>query len=146
MGMNYKKIKKVMDQLVLIGEDVLPIKINYRVIACVFYKNKIISIGTSQYKTHPFQNEYKKNEHAIYLHAEVDAINKARKRLSEEEMKKTILFVCRPKIDAITNIKTFGIAKPCKGCQKCIDDFGIKHVYYTNTTSDGSLSYTYVKR
>lgn len=139
-----KKIEKIMCHLALIGEDILPIN-RAKVIACIYYKNKIISIGYSQYKTHPFQNEFKKNEHSIFLHAEVDSINKAKKRLSSEELKKSTLFICRPKIDAITCIKTFGISKPCKGCQKCIEHHFIKNVYYTNTTNDGTLEITHLE-
>lgn len=140
--MLHSKIERIMEHLALIGEDVSPVS-NAKVVSCVYFRKKIISIGISQYKTHPFQYEYSKNEHAIFLHAEVDAINKARFRITEKEMKNATLFVCRVKIDAGTRINTYGISKPCEGCEKCIRAYGVKNVYYTNTTVDGTLSYTH---
>lgn len=140
--MDFANVERVMKHLSLIGDSVSPVS-NVRVVACILYKRQIISVGTSQYKTHPFQTKYRKNEHAVFLHAEVDAIYRAKRVLTEREMRKSSLFICRPKIDALTGIATYGISKPCLGCQRCIEDHGIKKVYYTNTTTDGKLSYSY---
>lgn len=140
--MKHDDIERIMEYLALVGEDVSPVS-KARVVSCIVYKKQIISIGTSQYKTHPFQTKYSKNEHAVFLHAEVDAIYKSKRYLSEKQMKKAFIFVCRPKIDALTGISTYGISRPCDGCYRCIMDHNLRGVYYTNTTSDGSLSYTH---
>lgn len=99
---------------------------NQRLVACVIHRGDIVSIGTNQKKTHPFQAQYAKNEEAIYLHAEVDAIKNALKVLSLEELKKSTLVVCRLKADS-----SFGLARPCTGCMRAIVNFNLKNVYYT---------------
>lgn len=129
-----------MEHLSLLGADMEPVS-NAKVFACIYYKKKIISYGFSQYKTHPFQLEYQKNEHAVYLHAEVDAIYKAKKRLSPQELTRSTLFICRHRTDTFKKEQFYGIAKPCSGCASCIDAHGIKDVYYSNTSD--LLSYTY---
>jgi len=125
-----------------VAKDLEPVS-KAKVVACIVYKKRIVAIGMSQYKTHPFQNEYKKNDHAVYLHAEVDAINKAKKRLSAAELSKSSIYICRVKKDVTRKKDTFGIAKPCSGCSKCISAHGIKNVYYTNNTETFNLSYTF---
>ena len=90
----------------------------------------MISIGVNSYKSHPFAAKYSKNEHAVFLHAEADAILKAKRKLSEAEMKKTTLVLVRVKYDTFGN-QSFGYSKPCEGCEKCIQDHGIKTVIYT---------------
>ena len=132
--------ERIFDVLSDVAKDIDAVS-KARVVACVVYKNKIVSIGMSQYKTHPFQNEFKKNDHAIFLHAEVDAINKAKKRLTNAEMAKSSIYICRVK-----KFNTqFGIAKPCSGCEACINAHGIKKVYYTNDTDNYDLSYVFEK-
>ena len=138
--MQADKIVKIFDTLSLVAEDVIPVS-RAKIAACIYYKKKIISFGTCQMKTHPFQTKFKKNEHACFLHAEVDAIKKAINRIGEKELKKCQLFVCRVKMDHHSKNDAYGIAKPCEGCQKCIDTYGIKTVYYTVTTEDKNLSY-----
>lgn len=141
MAVNNERIFDILND---IAQDMQPVG-QARVVSCVVYKGKIVSVGLSQYKTHPFQNEYKKNEHAVYLHAEVDAINKAKKRLTQNELKKASIFVCRARSDVKGNW-SYGIAKPCSGCNKCIEDHGLKNIYYTNNTTDMNISYTFHKK
>jgi len=133
-------IKRHVNLLKTIAEDVEPVS-NARLAAMVVYKNKMISIGINQKKSHPFAAKYSKNPDAIYLHAEASAILAAKKRLSETEMKKATLIICRVKYDKKKNV-SFGIAKPCSGCQKCIEDHGIKNVIYTENCDAERLKYT----
>lgn len=125
--------------LKLIAEDVEPVS-KARLAAMILYKGKAVSIGFNQLKSHPFAAKYSKNPDAIYLHAEVDAINKAKRKLSETELRKSTLIVVRVKTDTDDNT-TFGIAKPCSGCAKCISDHNIKTLVYTETTEFGKLKY-----
>ena len=101
-----------------------------RVVAAVVHKGKIVAMGKNQTKTHPVAALYSKHEDAIYLHAEVDAINKAKKRLSSLE--DTQLYVMRMKHDGL-----LGNSLPCEGCSRCISDFGILTVIYS--TDDGDM-------
>jgi len=44
--------------------------------AIITYKGNTISWGVNRYKTHPIMLQYQRNEQAIFLHAEMDAIVK----------------------------------------------------------------------
>lgn len=86
-------------------------------------KGRLISVGRNSYvKTHPLQAYYGRKAgkpKAIYLHAEVDALIKARGVVHK-------LVVIRYGAKG-----TPLLAKPCKACQLAIRDFGVKHVEHT---------------
>lgn len=137
-------ILKIINYLGTIAEDMVPVS-NARMAAAVYYKNKLISVGTNQYKTHPFALEYAKNPEARFLHAEADVILKARKRLSERELSKSSLFVVRIKNNQKGDV-LFGLAKPCSGCLSCIQDHRIKRVIYTTNSNVNCMSYVTEER
>lgn len=137
--MNTSVIRHI-NTLKTVATDLEPVS-RARLAAAVIFKGKIVSIGFNQYKTHPFAAKYGRNPDAIYLHAEHDAINKAKRRLTENELKKSTLIVVRVKNENDGKI-TFGIAKPCAGCAQCISDHKINTVIYTETTRGGELKYT----
>lgn len=102
-----------------------------KICAVVVHKNRIISVGYNSKKTHPFQARFAKNEHAIFIHAEIDAIRKASNVLNNNEMKKATLIVVRVRKNG-----KWGNARPCigyngQGCQSAITCFGIKNVIYS---------------
>ena len=101
-----------------------------KVAAALVYKNKIISIGLNHKKSCPFQKKHSLNDDSIYLHAENLAIKRALKILTSQEMFKSNLFVCRIKFDHDLNVLR-GLARPCKGCQKAIQKYGIQKVIYS---------------
>lgn len=108
----------------------------YKIAAAIVYKNRIIKLSNNEIKSHTFQKNYSKNEHAIYFHAETSVIHKARKILGDEKLKKSTLIVARvSQIRSKSQQKLIGHniaeAKPCSGCATCISDFGIKKVIYT---------------
>lgn len=110
-----------------------------RLAACVVYKSKIVSFGVNQYKSHPFQLLYGKNKESIFLHAEVDAIYRATKRLTSYELSRSTIYVARVKrVSTMTPDLVFGLAKPCIGCARCIATFNLKRIVYT--TDDGGFS------
>lgn len=126
--------------LSVVAEDVSPVG-NARLAAAIFYRGKLVSLGYNQYKSHPFAAKYSKNPDAIYLHAEADAINKAKKRLTDQELKKSTLIVVRVKQNINKKLEV-GIAKPCQGCQMCIEDHGIKTVIYTEDSVFKKIKFT----
>jgi len=132
-------INRYIEMLKMIAEDVEPCG-NAKLAAMVVYKNKMISVGVNQNKTHPFAAKYSKHPEAIYLHAETAAILSAKKKLTGQQLKKSTLIVCR----VITN-KTgdivYRIAKPCSGCEKCIEEHGIQKLIYTVNSDLGKLKY-----
>ena len=106
-----------------------PLVANQRVSAALVLKGNIISVGTNQRKTHPFQNRYKKHPEALLFHAETSAIhNSLKQRLyTAEDVSKCTLYVCR----TLKN-RRWGLAKPCEGCLQAIVEYDIKKVYFTN--------------
>lgn len=132
-------IKRHIDLLKVIAEDVAPVS-NAKLAAAVIYRGKIVAVGTNQAKSHPFAAEYSKHPEAIYLHAETDVIYKAKKKLTENELKKSTLIIVRVK-----NVKgdmVFGLSKPCEGCAKCISDHEIGTVIYTENSNKNEIKYT----
>lgn len=113
-------------------------KTRCRLVAAVVYKNQIISYGFNSKKSHPFVIPFQKNDDAIYLHAETDAIKNALKRVSVEQLSKCDLYVVRSKyVDKRKTTMTLGLSKPCKGCSRCITQFGLRSVIYS--TDDGEF-------
>ena len=105
--------------------------------AAVCIKNRIISLGTNQLKTHPFQKAYAKNSEAIFLHAEINAIRNSLNHLSPEDLKQATLYVYRVKRPEEKSINWVnGMAKPCTGCMGAIVEFGFKRVVYTTDVED----------
>ena len=89
--------------------------------AIIFNKKVILSKGTnyslkSCCKLHPQFQEYKGS-----IHAEVDAIIKARK-----DLKGSSILIIR-----INKQNQFRLAKPCKECMKYLEFVGIKKIYYS---------------
>ena len=94
--------KKILETLSKIAED-LDKDMNRtgaRHAAAVVYKNQIVAYGVNQNKSHPFHSRFSEHDDAIFLHAETDAIKNALRRISEDEMEKASLFVCRVKYDS----------------------------------------------
>jgi deoxycytidylate deaminase len=94
--------------------------------AAIVYRNKIIALGNNQLKTHPFQQKYGKNEHCLFLHAEIDAIIRAIRNYGPDVLKKSSLYVLRT-----TKTGRIKDSCPCSGCQKAIEAFDIKNVFHT---------------
>jgi tRNA(Arg) A34 adenosine deaminase TadA len=111
-------LKKISQDIECVGNQTLA--------ACVVKRNKIISFGHNKKKTHPLQNKFNKHPQAIYLHAEIDAIKNALKRLSVENLVGSTLYIVRTKKDG-----SEGLAKPCCGCMQAIESFNIGKVIYT---------------
>jgi len=127
---------KVMDSLAKIAED-LDKNMNRsgaRLASAIVLKNQVVSYGVNQNKSHPFQYRFSDNDDAIFLHAETDAIKNALKRIGEEDLIKATLYICRVKYDKAGKNKavTWGLSRPCVGCQRAIATFGIGDVIYSD--------------
>ena len=113
-----------------IAEDV-PIAGRARIAAAIVLKNEIISIGTNQRKSHPLQAKFSRHYQAIHIHAEIDAIAKAVKRIDTRRLAQSTLYVARVKLDRTGGDWMWGLAKPCSGCARAIASFDIKRVVWT---------------
>lgn len=85
----------------------------------IVYKNKNLATGTNTTV----------DTCGFSIHAEVDAINKAKKLLTKSEMKKCKLIVVR--IGQYSMDYPLKYSKPCPSCMKYIKNVGIKQIYYT---------------
>ena len=116
--------------LLKVATDVTPVGAA-KVAAAVLYKGRVVAIGVCRYKSHPYQKQFGRNPHSIYLHAEVDALIKAKRRLTPNELARSTLLVVRVKRSGSGGPFIPGNAKPCEGCQRAIRELGVKNVIYT---------------
>lgn len=131
---------RILNLLSKVASDIsYPTPNNAKLAACVVYQNNIVAFGVNEQKTHPLQAKYSTMKDAIYLHAEISAIKNALRQISVEELENCSLYIARVKYS--NNKKTsrqFGLARPCPGCENCINAFGIRKVYHT--TDDGGYT------
>lgn len=127
------KHTKYMNMLSKVASDIIqPVGGNARLSACVVYKGDVVSFGINEMKSHPFQAKYGKNSDSVYLHAETSAIKNALKYITQEELEKATLYICRVKfMDYTKKQLIFGLSRPCSGCFRCISTFNIRHVVYS---------------
>lgn len=102
----------------------------FKIAAAIVYRGHLIATGVNGYKTHPIMLQFGYREGQIFLHAEADAIRKALKLLTQDELGKSELYVVRVKKDTKGKFQE-ALAKPCKGCQHMIANFGIPKVEWT---------------
>ena len=100
-------------------------KTRYRISALCFDKQGIcISQGENAYtKSHPIQKYFAEKvgrPHNIYLHAEIQAILRAKDRQIESI-----------NIYRYNTIGHAELAKPCPICRTMIEQYGFKNIYYT---------------
>lgn len=109
---------------------------NYRLMACIARRGRIISYGSNSLKSHPLQFKYGRVPDCIFLHAEIAAIKNALRVVEVDDLKNCTMYIARAKYDGSRRRKSImGIAKPCEGCMRAILEFGIKRVYYSTNDS-----------
>ena len=106
----------------------------FNVCAIIVHKNRIISIGTNSYeKTHTKMKTIN-SPLKIYLHAEIDALNKFQHILTYNAIRDKRDKIIRKSIMYIVCVSRGGKtknARPCFICMKNIKAFGIKTLVYT---------------
>lgn len=122
------KTEKILEQLFTLARDKEPVS-NARVVAALYFKGKPLAYGFNQSRTSWVQRRFKKNPDACFLHAETDAVRNALKISDKDTIAKSTLYISRAK--SVGGKWVFGNAKPCIGCQSCIDWFGIGRVIYS---------------
>ena len=123
-------ITEIFNETFKLAQSVEPVR-GARIAAAVVRRGKVISYGYNHKKSHPFQTRFCKNRHAVFFHAEVHAIKNALKSVDVEDLSKCELYIVRAKRDKANRKWITGMSKPCSGCQKCIDLFDLKSVYYS---------------
>ena len=120
-----KKHDKRLQELITIAQDVSEFDKN-RHAAAIYINNRLISIGVNQMKSHPLQAKFGANTDKIFLHAEIDAIRNALRRVKTSELHEATMYVARMRQGVVR------LSKPCVGCQRAILHFGIRNVYWTS--------------
>lgn len=95
---------------------------------CLDSSGSIVSIAFNSYcKTHPKMKQFSSlvhRDHAIYLHAEVAALIKAKGKA---------IGIIVTRLNANNKMV---MAKPCSICQLAIKEANLDYVYYTNDNSE----------
>jgi deoxycytidylate deaminase len=121
---------KILKTLLHMAQDVAPVA-NARLAAAIAVRGDIVSFGNNSLRSHPFANKFGKNEHSQFWHAETHAIFNALKRHNVDILERATLYVVRVKRPHETSKEWIvGTSKPCKGCRRCIMEFGIPRVVY----------------
>lgn len=112
-----------------------------RICAALVYKRSIVVARQNVLKTHPFQKRYSRfsgKKDYNYLHAETHCIIAALKAGFEiDRLSSCDLYVARAIYPSKSHWPINGNqfwradARPCVGCMSCIDDFAIRHVFFT---------------
>jgi deoxycytidylate deaminase len=121
---------KIFDETFKLAQAVEPVR-GARIAATVVRRGKVVSYGYNHKKTHPFQAQFCKHPHAVFFHAEVHAIKNALTSVAVDDLSKCELYIVRAKRNKTNRKWITGMSKPCSGCQKCIDLFDLKGVYYS---------------
>lgn len=107
--------------------------------SAIVFRNKVISFGVNQMKSHPFQKRYSRNSEAIFFHAETSAIHIAEKRMDFNKFESSEIYIYRSKYYSSDKEKfVSGLAFPCEGCLRCIKEYGISKIIYSLDHIDGS--------
>lgn len=122
-------MKDILSSLLVIAQDVIPVG-HAKIAAAIVYRKEVVAVGVCSYRTHPFQKKFGRNDASIHLHAEIDAILKAKRR--GIPLTKCVMYIARAKRpSAYASEYIPGLAKPCSGCQRAIQEAGIKQIIYT---------------
>lgn len=94
--------------------------------ARIYYKNRLICAGYNSYKnSSKLQRQYG-GALRPFVHAELDAIREALYHIGVDKLQ-----YCELRVERFKANGTLGLAKPCECCQRAIEAFRIKRVYYT---------------
>jgi tRNA(Arg) A34 adenosine deaminase TadA len=103
--------------------------------AMIVSGGRVLSVGFNRRKPsgNGLQEYYKTNPFCNSIHAEVDAVLSARKKIDLRGSKMYI--VRRQRGDTIENPK-IALAKPCTMCQAVLYSYGIKRAMYTISNNE----------
>jgi len=99
-----------------------------RCVAAVVKNRKIIAIGKNSLNSTRLARRFKKNEDAVYEHAEISAIKKGIRTGKHFDTIFVVRAIYRDGDWLTAN------AKPCPGCLGAIRHFNIRNVFYSMLT------------
>jgi cytidine deaminase len=116
--------KKIFDLLFEAASQAEPIQCS-RHASAIIYKKQVLVVGVNSRKTHPLQERFGGPNKPV-LHSETAAIVKVISLHGADILKRCSLWNLR-----LTKGGKVGISKPCASCQRAIDAFCIRKVFYT---------------
>jgi len=125
--LNSNELKKL-DQAF---EYSLQSKPRYKLASFIVVRNRIISKGTNQVKTHPIQHRW--NFITTHIHVEIDALIRLYKTENSIDFSKATIFVARS--GRKTNEKKL-CSYPCKSCLAALLHTGIKNIVCCDTSGN----------
>ena len=94
----------------------------FRLGAIIAQKNKIVSLGTNNKKSHPIQKKFSHRPHlSSWRHAEIHAISLA----NAGDLEGADVYVARALADG-----SLGSSRPCEGCCRALKHFGLRNMIY----------------
>ena len=124
-GIDYcmaKPSEKLSEYIMLARDEAKKSPMSQKHGCVVIHKNKVVATGYNK-QVEPFS--------LTSIHAEVNALIKAKKVLNRSELKQAKLMVVRIGTNSMDNPLKY--SKPCKVCQSFIDKLGIQLVYYSTS-------------
>lgn len=123
---------RILNDLFHMAQDVVPVT-GAKLAAAIAIRGHVKSWGTNQWRTHPFQQRFGKNEFSPFWHAETNAIHNYLRRYDVSDLQRATLYVVRVKRPSERSREwVTGMAKPCRGCRSCIYNHGITRVVWSN--------------
>jgi len=99
---------------------------NHKHASCICHKGRVLALETNQKKSHTIQKRFSTSEKKVWLHSEIACIIRVVNLYGVEILKDCELYNIR-----LTKALKVGNSKPCDGCAKAIEAFGIGKVFYT---------------
>lgn len=93
--------------------------------------HSIIATGVNKSKTSGLVRAYAPHDR-MTIHAEIDCLLKARKK---HDLRGTTIYVGRK----LKKFETLSMSKPCETCHTLLQQYGVRHAYYTDAS--GKISY-----
>lgn len=92
-----------------------------RMAAVIMNRRRVVSYGLNSRRSHPLAKRFGRNEECFLLHAEIAALVNAREPVGGCD-----IYVAR-----VLKSGMPAMAKPCRGCARALDAFGISGVFWT---------------
>lgn len=96
-----------------------------RCVAAVVKNRKVVAIGKNSHNSTKLSRRFKKNDEALFEHAEIAAIKKGIRTGKHFDTIFVLRTICRNGVWQLAN------SKPCNGCSDAIKHFNIKSVFYS---------------
>lgn len=129
-----KRDYKAIELLEKIARDVPAVK-SARIASSIYINNRLISIGTNQNKTCPFQAKYVRNSKCgSLIHSEINCLKNALRRINVDDLSHATMYICRMKYlnsSESCDKMEWGMSRPCSGCMGALIGFGLKRIVFT---------------